>query len=391
VKGLRGLAVYALLIALGAAAALSTRSAGEDPTQPSIENPRPPGLRALYLYLEESGHEVREGNLPLTELPSDTRTVVLPSPRTREISAEEVAALKRFVEGGGTLVYLAARPVGRAQARLEAWLGVEGGPSLEATEEGVPASADDAGGATARVWLPHGVASGLSRLRVQADEGLGTMEDWARVAGDVKGTAVAWRRFGQGDVWVLSGADLAENRRLELLDNLRFWEQLAVQGPLVFDEFHHHAAPPAPLSRGILVFAAQLVACAVFFAYARGSRFGPPRPVGEERHRSSLEYLHSLAWLTRRARVEGELLAELAARHRALLHERLGLSPALSDAEVARVLEERQALPAQEYLAAVSALARAQASPRPTASDYLRVSRELARVERLLTGRTVDG
>ena len=389
-KGLRGWAFYAVVIALGAAAALSTRSAAEDPAQPSIENAGPPGIRALYLYLKESGRAVREGSAPLTELPADARTVLVPAPHEREISEDEVAALKRFVEGGGTLVYLAARPLGRAQPRLEAWLGVDGGPALEATREGVPESADDPGGATATVWQPHGAASGLSRLRVSGDEGLGAMEGWAPVAGDAKGTAVAWRRFGRGEAWVLAGADLAENRRLELLDNLRFWEQLAARGPVVFDEFHHHAAAPPPMSRGILVFVAQLLACAAFFAYARGSRFGPPRPEPVERHRSSLEYLHSLAWLTRRAKVEKELLTELEARHRALLHERLGLAPTLPDAEVARALESSQELPAAEYLEAVAALKQVQASEPPTAREYLRASRALARVERRLTGRTVE-
>lgn len=390
-KGLRGWALYGVLIAIAAAVALATRTSGLKPDLPSIDNPGPTGTRALYLYLEERGHSVSAARASLRDLPRGTRTVVVPAPTAREIDTNEVEALKRFVEeDGGTLVYLAPRPIGKAQARLEVWLGVEGGPPLRVKEDPALGEARDPAGATAKVQLPYGAAAGLARLRVAADDGLGRMTDWAPVAGADGAVAVAWRRLGKGDAWVLAGPDLAENKRLELLDNLRFWEQLASAGPMLFDEFHHQAAPPPPVSRGIVAFALQLLACAAVFAWARGSRFGPPRPEPVERHRSSLEYLHSLAWLTRRARVEPELLRELSTRLRVLLHERLGIAPELPESEVALAMERHGVLPAQKYLEAVGALRHALSAPKLMPREYLRVSRELARIERQVNGRSAD-
>jgi hypothetical protein len=388
VKSLRGWFVYAALIAVGAALAVASRGGGDTPFLPSVGNAGPTGTRALYLYLKEAGRPVLEGQAPFTELPPDVRTVVIPAPTTRELERAEVEALERFVEDGGTLVYLAPRPLGRGQASLESWLELEGGPALPAGADDAIGDVEDPGGTTARVWLPHGAMAGVTRLRVAADDGLGAMPGWAPVAGREGAVAVAWKPLGKGELWAIAGPELLENRRLELLDNLRFWDQLSAAGPMLFDEYHHQAVPPPPMSSGVLVFGLQLLACAALFAFARGSRFGPARPEPLERHRSSLEYLQSLAWLTRRARVEKELVAELGARLRVLLHERLGLSPSMPDAEVALALERGRLLPADRYLAAVAQLKHALEAPKLSTREYLRVSQELARIERLLSGRS---
>ncbi|HLM45905.1 MAG TPA: DUF4350 domain-containing protein, partial [Myxococcaceae bacterium] len=179
----------------------------------------------------------------------------------------------------------------------------------------------------------------------------------------------------------------AENRRLELLDALRFWDALAARGPLLFDEFHHAAEPPPPLSRGIWVFALQCLAVGLLYVVARGTRFGAPRPQLPERHRSSLEYVQSLGWLARRAKVERELLPELARHLRQLMQERLGIPLALSEEEAARMLEQRCGIPARQYLEARAELARVLDQRTLAPRDYARVANRYARLEAVITGR----
>jgi hypothetical protein len=72
-------------------------------------------------------------------------------------------------------------------------------------------------------------------LRVSADKTLVVVDGEA-----VTDRGVLWtRRIGEGRVWLSAGADLAENARLELADNARFWSQLP--SPIAFDETHHRA------------------------------------------------------------------------------------------------------------------------------------------------------
>jgi hypothetical protein len=385
---LRTAAFFGLLIALAAAVGLSTRQDLPDSQVPSVDNPGPLGLRGLYLYLREGGADVEAHRAPLSELPAEVHTLVLAAPQERAVSSEEVEALERFVRAGGTLVYLSSRELGKRQPALEQWLRLTEGPVLPANAQGLPAGVQDVGGTTVNVWLPAGAARGLSTLRVSRDRGVHVGLAEAVPLAGAQGSAVLWRLgVDQGEVYVLAGADLAENRRLELLDNLRFWDALAARGPLRFDEFHHRAAPPPPLSRGIWVFALQCLAVGLLFVVARGTRFGPPRPLGVERHRSALEYVQSLGWLARRAKVERELLPELARHLRQQMQERLGIPVALSEEEAARLLEQTCGVPSAEYLEAREDLARTLEGTRITPGDYARLARKYAHLERVVTGR----
>jgi hypothetical protein len=388
VKNLRLFLVFGLLTTLAAALGLATRQAPPESTLPSVENPGPLGLRALYLYLSEGGAQVEVSQESLEALPPGTQTVVIAAPRGRAVSSEEVAALQRMVRGGGTLVLLASREKETGQPALDHWLKLERGPWLSTNTQGLPEGEQDVGGTTVDVWLAAGAARGLSSLRVAADRGVSVgLEEAIPVAGQAKSVAL-WRLgLGQGEVYVASGTDLAENRRLELLDNLRFWEALAARGPIVFDEFHHSAAPAPPMSQGLWVFALQCLAVGGLYVFSRGTRFGAPRPLLPERHRSSLEYVQSLGWLARRAKVERELLPEMGRQLRQLMLDRLGIPLMLSEEEAARLLEQRCGISPTDYLEARAELARTLDARTLSPKDYARVAGRYARLEALITGR----
>ncbi|MFP2957877.1 DUF4350 domain-containing protein [Myxococcus sp. 1LA] len=387
-RNTRAVAFFGVLIALALAVGLSTRTEAPDSPVPTVENTAAQGARALYLYLREGGRAVDTQPSPLEAIPSGTRTVVLAAPEGRPVTQDEVDALERFVTEGGTLVYLSPREMGKHQAALEAWLQLESGLMMPASSRGLDSTLSDVGGTTVDVWLPVGPLHGLSQLRVSQDRGLRMgHEDAVPVAG-LGGSVAMWRwPLGKGEAYVLAGADLLENRRLELLDNLRFWEALAARGPLLFDEYHHQLAPPPPFSRGIWVFVAQVLAVGLLYVVSRGTRFGAPRPLREERHRSALEYVRSMGWLMRRAKVEKELLPELDQSLRQQMHGTPGHPLSLSDADAARLVEQDGGVSATEYLEAKADLTRTHAQPTVAPADYARVARRYAHLERALAGR----
>jgi hypothetical protein len=387
-KNLRTFLFFGLLITVAAAMGLATRQAAPESTLPSVDNPGPLGLRALYLYLRAGGASVEAHRDSLEALPSTARTVVLAAPQARSISSAEVESLERFVQAGGTLVFLTSREKAKGQPALEQWLELEQSSWLGASSRGLPQDDQDLGGTSVDVWLPAGAARGSSAFRVSRDRGVRlAMAEAVPVAG-LEDAVALWRLgLGQGEVYVAAGPDLAENRRLELLDNLRFWDALAARGPLVFDEFHHSEAPPPPLSRGLWVFALQCLAVGLLYVFARGTRFGAPRPQLPERHRSSLEYVQSMGWLARRSKVERELLPELARHLRQLMHDRLGIPLALPEEETARMIEQRCGIPPAHYLEARAELARVLDQRDISPKDYARLSARYARLEAIVTGR----
>jgi len=386
-KNLRTFLFFGVLITLAVAMGLVTRAAPPESTIPSVDNPGSLGLRALYLYLREGGAKAEAHRESLEALPPGVRTVVIAAPQARAVSPEEVENLERFVQAGGTLVFLAPREK-KGQPALEQWLELKRHSWLGASARGLPQGEQDLGGTTVDVWLSAGATRGLGGFRVSLEQGITLgLPDAVPVAGS-KGAVALWRLgLGQGEVYVAAGPDLAENRRLELLDNLRFWDALAARGPMVFDEFHHSEVPPPPLSRGLWVFALQCLAVGALYVFARGTRLGAPRPQLPERHRSALEYAQSMGWLARRAKVERELLPEMARHLRQLMHERLGIPLALSEEEAARMLEQRSGIAPAHYLEARAELARALDQRAISPKDYARVAARYARLEAVITGR----
>jgi hypothetical protein len=388
VRRWRGWIGYAGLLAIVTATALAVRAddAASSP-EPSIENPASAGLGVLYTYLLETGSSVSALRAPFTQIPPDARVLVTAGSATRSDTGEEVEALQAFVEGGGTLVYLAPHREAGGRGRLVRWLQLEDAPVVETAR--VSAGLADPLGVSVDVWRAFGPLAGLHQLRLSRTSGFALAADGAVPVAGLEGqAAVWWRQLGAGEIWI-ARVDLGENRRIDLDDNLAFWTQLAARGPMVFDEWHRQAGPLPPVSRGLWAIAIQAVVCTGAFAYARGVRLGPARPTPVERHRSTLEYLRSFAWLTRRARVERELVEELHHRLRALLRERAGVPVTLPDAEIPRLLEERWHVPASDSHALLEDVhhVRLQGEVRP--ADYARLARACARLEHRLVGNPI--
>lgn len=315
---------WVALIALALAAGLGAGANVTDSPIPSAQNPGPHGLKLLSTYLMQTGHDVRLLETSLTTLPAGLETLVLAAPEGHALSKEEVAAVDTFVRGGGTLVYLAARR-SHLQRDLDEALGVRAGPAP--SRPLAETSPDDVLGLSDPVRVPGGLLAGTKSLRLVADD---SIELEAPDAVPVTASKLLWwRKLGDGEVWVAAGPELAQAARLELEDNLTFWSALAARGPLGIDELHQAPRPTPPMTANLWGSAVQLLFCALAFVLAFGARLGPARPTPIERHRSSLEYVESMAALAREGCAASELAAEQVERLKRLelLPDSVALDP----------------------------------------------------------------
>jgi hypothetical protein len=385
VKGARLWLVYGVLVAVAVALGLANQGTPTLSRIPSIDNPGPAGLKALFVLLQERGFDARRIDARFSAAPSELRTLVLTAPTEREIDRDEVAVLRGYVQGGGRLVYLAPRPFERAQPAMARWLQLYPSGGLRPDE--LSAQLTDLTGATVPVWAPPSGAPDIRRLRVAAGGAIASNEPRAvPVAGQPGGTASLTWTEGRGEIWVFAGAEVAENRRLEAADNLALWEAFASSGPIGFDEGHHVRMASAGYPPALLAVAAQLVFATLAYALSRGMRLGPPRPEPVERHRSILEYVSSMAWLTRRARVEPALAGALVTRLRHVMHERASVPIAATDAEASLQVELRTRIPRERVASTLQSLRDAAAAQRLRPAAFLRCARLAADLERALSG-----
>lgn len=385
----RGWLIYAGLLAVAIAVALFSSSSQQGTggtSVPSANNNGGAGLAAIRVYLQEQGHTVSANDGPLNELKGDVKVLVVASPLARKITEDELASLKHWISSGGTLFYLAPRaPL--AQPAMTDWLQLSEGELLKRDSLEVNGRNIDQGGATAEVWAPRGVLTGIKALRVSADRSIHS-DDGAMlpVAGKDNEVSLLWRPRGKGQLLVAAGADLAENRRIELLENRKLWDNLATLGPIAFDEFHHSAAEGPPVSLAILAVIGQALFAVAFLTFARGTRLGPPQPVRSVRHRPGIEYAESFAWLVRKAKVEKELAASVFARLRRIAHERLGIPLSLSDDEFGREVDARLSVEPGRWSALARRFRSAETASKVTDAEFAALSAEAAKFEALLRG-----
>ncbi len=361
---------WILLFALAVGLGLLTSTPDPNDVQiPSIDNAGPHGSKVLHTWLTETGSTVEALHAPLTSLPAGLQALVIAAPTLRQISEEEVEALQRFVDGGGTLVYLSPRPAA-TQPAMAQWLTLDDaqGKLIDLATTG-----GDLGGTT--IANASSLMPAVKTIRVGADTVLDVdLKDAVAVAGRALWT---WPQ-GKGQVWIAAGPDLIENRRLELEGNLAFWAQLRGLH-LGFDEFHHVAAAPPAWSANLWAALVQFVFVGLLFVAARSRRLGPARPTPVREHRSSLEYVHAMGALMERAGVEAELKLKMRERLRRLMHERLGIAVTLPAEDASVALATQTGLPPDAFAALDLKL--------QTECPFALVSAQAARVENAIVGR----
>jgi len=399
----RLVALYALAVCVVVGVTLGLRSREEHAIEspiPSVENPSARGAKALFTYLEETGRAPGMLRESYASLPPDAGVLVALAPTRRLITPTEWKALTAWIEEGHTFVYAVPRRVRKQYLETALQLDWVPGPRPEPMESpgSVPQGLRDLlerhlepadpSGVFATPWMPSHLMAGVSSLRVAADDGLETDLGRSRpLAGVEEVPFVLGLTWGKGEVVILAGSELAENRRIGLGDNLALWLNLARRGRLYFDEYpQQEDAPRATVFAAIGPLVLQLFAVAALWALARGRRLGLPRPLAPSRRRSQGEYVEQLRRLYARAGIEGELCAELYGSLRLSLFEKLGISTTLDDLEAAQRLGARSLVQPERYLSLVTRTRQAQAAG-VTPEEYARLSREFALLEADLVGR----
>jgi hypothetical protein len=118
--------VLVVLVALNAASYVRVEQEGEREARPdrSTMNFGPTGTRALFEYLQETGHDVVRWTAPperLNEADDAPATLVVVGDLRRPVEEEEAAAILSWVAGGGRLVIVDRTPDTRLLPTSDGW------------------------------------------------------------------------------------------------------------------------------------------------------------------------------------------------------------------------------------------------------------------------------
>lgn len=327
------LGVILLVVALGLLARPAERDVEEDPRASSLISASR-GARALYLTLEAVGVPVERRHLPWDARADFNGSLVLIAP-SQPPSETEIEALLTWIEEGGVLVYF-ARP---GDPMLDA-LGLEPLVSLYAEpkapgtgprDQAFPVRRAGEAGSEHRWFDGVDAVSGFGYALAWADDLApeGAVPLLVTEAGHV---VVAEWPLGEGRVIAWSDAAPLRNERLResgaaFVLARTAAELAAIEGALVFDEFHHGFRGDGSAIRATLNFLTgtaaghtvlQLLVVAGGLLILAGARFGRPYPPAEAARRSPLEHVDALAGLYRqagaRATARRLLIAQLARR-----------------------------------------------------------------------------
>lgn len=307
--------------AIMAIALILTHQPGNSPI-PSATNPGPRGVEIARVWLEELGVDARLGQVPLTNLPADVATLVLPAPELRPFEDAEADAVMAFLERGGTLLYLVGReslvdPLARR-------LAVRHGPLLPMGREN--------SGLDTSVRVSAQDLPGVHELSLAA---LDSVKVASADAVSVSEPAALWRLpVGRGVAWIAAGPELLDNAHLHRADNAALLRAVAGKGPVWFDEYHHVSAGPAPVARSLTAAMLQVLFALLLLLLGIGRRLGPARATPVHLHRSAIEYVDAFAALTRRARVDAALADDVRRRQAASWAQRFGLPSGLGEDEL---------------------------------------------------------
>ncbi len=307
--------LFGLLLLLLVTATLSHEKSQEirQPNEPSTFNAKPNGLKALYLLYQKQNYAVTQLRRNWTNIGSETALlfVVEPLESSRAVSKEEIVSLKRWVEQGGTLVYIATAPERPYDPKdpLMGDIAITSGTATPYTIEPTD---------TTSPYL-----KGVDNVAYTSPVRLKTRKNtpYTALIEDPEGGLLLHRRLGNGNLLVSTIADLASNTllsneeygNLPLVVNIAQEATKAQKGSIAFDEYHHGigfddntpagkegvwGVVPIPLKLALL----HLILVGGFVLYSGNRRFGHPLPLNVANLRPSTDYATALAGFWRRSK-----------------------------------------------------------------------------------------
>ncbi|HEX2045104.1 MAG TPA: DUF4350 domain-containing protein [Gaiellaceae bacterium] len=313
------------------------------------------GLAAYAELLEQAGHPVSRLREPPAEADLGRRSVVvLLDPASA--ADEDVAALRRFVETGGTVVAGGAAPGAWLRSLLDD-----------------PPRWSAAAPARVRPLAPAPELAGVGSVEAAGGGSWRGTGEALPVLGDGAASLAAVATPGGGRIVLLADASPLQNRLLDEADNAAFGLALAAPAdrPVVFVESVHGyeaatglAAVPTRWRWAL----GGLVAAALLFMLARGRRLGPPEPPTRPLPPPRRDYVESLAATLAKTKRPAEATAPL----RGLVRRRLERASAGRAADL-EAIARRLGLRDDEI--------RAVLAPAEGGTDIMALGRALARLE----------
>ncbi len=311
---------------------------------PSTGSTRSPGVAAAARWLTATGRPHRR--VVDDAAPPRAGEVWLLLAPAQALDEGEVSAVVDHASAGGVVVWALGEAAEARQPALARRL------QARRLAGGGPGAGPGAG--------PHPLFDGL--ILPGAAGGVASDLPGARaVLGDADRPGAVAIPIGRGEVVLLPGPELLDNRHIGEGDALSLWVRLAARGPIAFDERHLRPAAPRPMegSSPPVLLGLQLGLVVLLLAAAAWPRFGalrPPPPGGSGP--TTGDYLVSLADLYRRAGAEPELASATWERLRRRLERDAGVAAGLPAEQAVRRLAQGAPAAAEAFRRGEEVLAR---------------------------------
>ncbi len=297
-----GLGILLFLAAYGLVALESSQKGRQSHERRTTYSAAAGGYKALYLWLRGMNLPVKRWEKTLSELPAEASVLIMVEPELGP-GTGELKTLKEWIANGGTFVIIASRPnlfLLNTGLKLQPVLGKQQLKDKQDEHESL-------------LFQPEPYTRGIRTIESTGHPHLTSSRPEAIVhLRSSWGGLVVVLDEGKGRVIGLSDPDLLCNVSLRDADHARLALNLLLthrgSGSLLIDEYHHGYGRATTVvqhlsSSSALIPLLQGVLLLLVLWAAIGRRFGPPRPVLQEKRRSSLDYVRAMAHLYQRARV----------------------------------------------------------------------------------------
>jgi hypothetical protein len=325
------------------------------------------GTKAYYSLLEETGHPVTRFEKSFTELKAGdpASLVVISPPPNYALTEQELASLGTWVENGGLLVVIDREiriPLGDANIETERTTSSQ----------------------NVRIYQPTELTRGVERLSVT--NGATRVRIHGRSVtehiGDDQAALLAEVNIGKGRAIFLTDPHIVANNGIAERDNMILALNLVADRPngrIAFDEFHHGYGVSFGAGGGLMAYFKgtpvpsmlwQAVLVGLLAVYTLGRRFARPVPLKRERRTTNLEFVSSLANVTRLARASDLAMQNIYTEFRKRLARVAGLPPGVESPRLAAAAARRANIPERE-MRALMARCEAVAEGKPVSDPEL--------------------
>lgn len=371
--------LFVLLVALNFVFFVDKSAAEEDELTADRSSYRstPYGTLAFYTLLEESRYNVTRLEKPFTELKDNEpgTLVLITPPDVHNPDEEEFNALNKWIEAGGLLIV--------ADRKIDKQIGDAG----IHTEDAVAKS-------PIRILQPTPLTRGVQRVavseyatRVKVDSRAATYH-----IGDDQAAVVADAQVGKGRVVVLTDPFIVANNGISQADNVILALNLFAERPagkIAFDEYHHGYGATTT-GQGLMSYfrgtpvpwmLAQAGLIAALVVYTNGRRFTRPVPLRRERRTTNLEFVSSMANITRLAQATDLAMKNIYSEFRKRLCRFIGAPAKIENGKLAAATARRTRLDERELADLLSRCEGVSSGDEVSESELLKLVTRIREIE----------